>query len=62
MLGKTYPILEAPGWSNWMPKRIPGWGGGEGGSSRQVVKSCLSTSTVMKKSDGVDSQVLFFLG
>jgi hypothetical protein len=36
------------------PSRV----GEGGGSSRQVAKSCLPMSTVMKKSDGVDySQV-----
>jgi hypothetical protein len=26
-LGKTYQILEAPGWSDWMPGPTLGWGG-----------------------------------
>jgi hypothetical protein len=26
-LGKIYAILEAPGWSDWMPGPVPGQGG-----------------------------------
>jgi hypothetical protein len=34
-----------------------------GGLGRQVPKSCLPTSTVMRKRDGVDcSEIQFFLG
>jgi hypothetical protein len=27
MRGKIYVIMEAPGWSNWMPETVPGRGG-----------------------------------
>jgi hypothetical protein len=27
MLGKNYPILEAPGWSDWMFGPVPSWRG-----------------------------------
>jgi hypothetical protein len=27
MLGKNYPILEAPGWSDWMSGPVPDWRG-----------------------------------
>jgi hypothetical protein len=26
-IGKAYPILKAPRWSDWMPKPVPGRGG-----------------------------------
>jgi hypothetical protein len=42
-LDKIYVILEAPGCLG------PSWVEEGGGSGRQVVKSCLSTSTVMRK-------------
>jgi hypothetical protein len=61
VLGKIYLILEAPRWSTGCPG--PSRVGEGGGPSRQLVKSCLPTSTVMRKRYGVDcSRVQFFLG
>jgi hypothetical protein len=27
LLVKIYPILKAPGWSDWVSRPIPSWGG-----------------------------------
>jgi hypothetical protein len=59
--GKIYAILEAPSGAIGClgPSRVREGGG----SGRQVVKSCLPMSTVMRKRDDADcSQVQFFLG
>jgi hypothetical protein len=61
MLGKIYAILEALYGATGCPGSSQVREGG--GSGTQVAESCLPTSTVMRKRDGVDcSQVQFFLG